>query len=344
MSAMNKVCQFLNAHKLSVRRLSRACLAAFTAVCVAGGLLVSLAPALAVPLGHGFTASLRIDRSREMSIIWKAKVICRVWTEGRTKYTTWCEDGFICGASNKCLPGPEMQRKIDDAKRQLEQQLQQFQAAMRSLRQQGRRSLQAPLGSPNNSRTIQTYLGKSNNASNSGCSTITGLPGPAPSSGSCNTSGPIQFDQGGPGQRGARSRAPNPQVIGISQNLPPGWIASLAPMGSALARDLAPILDFAEPPAEAAEKDEDPGTKCRFYNTHDGLACEKFYKQIGFCGQGLSIRGHCLYFKARKCGEDGTADCKNACVTDENTCNELASKACWQKPAPCCDDYLKECE
>ena len=55
----------------------------------------------------------RLDRSAgEMfAPLIKARVICRIYTQGRQRITEYCQDGYTCD-DTKCLPGPEIRRQI----------------------------------------------------------------------------------------------------------------------------------------------------------------------------------------------------------------------------------------
>jgi hypothetical protein len=48
-----------------------------------------------------------------MSLVSKARVVCRVYTEGNRRITKYCQDGYLCVPNDKCSPGPEIRRKIE---------------------------------------------------------------------------------------------------------------------------------------------------------------------------------------------------------------------------------------
>ncbi len=47
------------------------------------------------------------------SLVTKARVVCRVYTEGNRRITRYCEDGYECLPDDKCGPGPEMRRQME---------------------------------------------------------------------------------------------------------------------------------------------------------------------------------------------------------------------------------------
>lgn len=53
----------------------------------------------------------------------QARDICRVYYEGNTKVTAYCDDPMVCDHARpgKCKPGPELQRQRDEERRQQEE-------------------------------------------------------------------------------------------------------------------------------------------------------------------------------------------------------------------------------
>ena len=73
----------------------------------------------------------RLDRSAgEMfAPLIEARVICRIYSQGRQRITEFCQDGYTCGDS-KCLPGPEIRRQIEVEKARRLDALKKQQAAL----------------------------------------------------------------------------------------------------------------------------------------------------------------------------------------------------------------------
>lgn len=66
-------------------------------------------------------APFRFEPHPLPSLIINARVDCRTYRQGNKTITEYCKDGYVCGRDKKCLPGPEMQRKLDDEKKKLEE-------------------------------------------------------------------------------------------------------------------------------------------------------------------------------------------------------------------------------
>lgn len=89
----------------------------------------------------------RLDRSAgEMfAPLIEARVICRIYTQGRQRITEYCQDGYTCG-DTKCLPGPEIRRQIEaekarrlDALKKQQEELERAAKQLQELSQQARR-------------------------------------------------------------------------------------------------------------------------------------------------------------------------------------------------------------
>lgn len=148
-------------------------------------------------------------------LIQESRVVCRVYRQGNKQVTEFCRDGYECDlVENKCRPGPEIRRQIEEAKarREAEFKAQQKQLAdlQRSLRKQARYYsdlARAPAGTGNDLRRVPSAQPALR--SGGSCSTITGLGGSSGGS-TCTSSRGNWVTQVPPKQAGTAYRVPQP--------------------------------------------------------------------------------------------------------------------------------------
>lgn len=108
---------------------------ALSLAAAAGALLLPLASAdLESALAAGLTTSpgqARVAGS-PFSAVEPVIVVCSKYREGNQIITEYCKDGYVCGEGNKCNPGPELQRQIDEENRKREEALQKLQDDMKA--------------------------------------------------------------------------------------------------------------------------------------------------------------------------------------------------------------------
>lgn len=109
-------------------------------------------PGRAISVGENLSGSFVLD----------VRDICRVYTQGNQRVTQYCDHPYVCDlAANKCKPGPELQRQIDEERRQREAELRrlreqqarlqaEYEARVREVQRQHRAGMQARSGTVDN--------------------------------------------------------------------------------------------------------------------------------------------------------------------------------------------------
>jgi hypothetical protein len=127
---------------------------------VAIGFPATLTPVAAFPVLSDLNAVATQVPGSALPLV-QVRDVCRVYYEGSTKVTRYCDPPYVCDRANpgKCKPGPELQRQLDAERQQRDEALRSAQQKLNQMR----REMEAQIRNLRRSSRA-TYFARKDNA------------------------------------------------------------------------------------------------------------------------------------------------------------------------------------